>query len=246
MHVAPCGLQAALNSMAGPPLTAWRGSPHAGAQRTAFLLPAPGTPCRLVSMAAPAIQTAPTWARSLRHTELHEVDDLPAKSAFSPHQQRVLESPEQPTARQRDLFLESDAPPGAQNWDRSSLAQPAASVQRQDVYPGVVEGTVQRITFRAADSGFAVLKVSMTKQQGLSAEQHLNLSRRQTAAQRDGRRRQQAPPGIITVTGIFPDVSTGQVLRCEGHWVDHTTHGHQLQSMRCIRSERSGRNWAIA
>ncbi len=219
--------------MAGPPLTAWRGSPHAGAQRPPLLLPAPGAQCRLVSMAAPAIQTAPTWARSLRHAELADVDDLPAGSAFSPHEQRIVTSLEQPTARQQNLFLE-DTAPNVQSWDRSGLRQSAAAAQqRQETYPGVVEGTVARITFRAADSGFAVLKVSATQQEGLSAEQHLSLSQRQKPAHRDGRRRQQTAPGIVTVTGIFPDVSAGQRLRIEGHWVEHTTHGHQLQSMRC-------------
>ena len=227
--------------MAGAPSTAWRGIPHAGAPRPPLLLPAPGTQCRLVSMAAPAIQTAPTWARSLRHTELEEIDDLPSRSAYSPHEQRVLSSLEQPTARQQDMSQESDAAQFVHNWDRSGLAQSAASAQqRQEPYPGVVEGTVVRVTFRAADSGFAVLKVSATKQQGLSAEQHLSLSRRQTPAQRDGRRRQQTAPGIVTVTGIFPDVSAGQRLRIEGHWVDHTTHGHQLQSMRCSQGRTSG------
>ncbi len=224
--------------MAGPPLTAWRASPHAVAQRPPLLLPAPGAQCRLVSMAAPAIQTAPTWARSLRHAELADIDDLPAGSAYSPREQRVVTSFEQPTARQRYLFLEADAAPTVPSWDRSGLRQSAASAQqRQESYPGVVEGTVARITFRAVDSGFAVLKVSATQQEGLSAEQHLNLSQRQKPAQRDGRRRQQTAPGIVTVTGIFPDVSAGQRLRIEGHWVEHTTHGHQLQSMRCSVSK---------
>ena len=178
-------------------------------------------------MAVPAIQTAPTWGRTLRHIEVEEVDAQRIAPAFPTH--------EQPTALQHNLTLAADAAPDALRWDRNGLTQSAVSTQRpQGSYPGIVEGTVLRITFRATDSGFAVLKVRTNKQQGLPAEQHPSSAQRLGLASRDGRRRQQNEPGIITVTGIFPDISAGQLLRFEGEWVDHTTHGRQLQSMRYI------------
>ena len=236
---APCSWQAGVNSMTEF-LTTWRGSAHPGALRTAFRLPAPETRCRMATMAVPAIQTAPTWARTLRHLEAEETDAQRIASAFPPQEEPAPPSYEQPIARGHDFSLAADAAPGVLSWDRNGLTHSAVTTQRgEGTCPGIVEGTVLRITFRAADSGFAVLKVRAIKQQGLPAEQHLNGAQRQHPASREGRRRQQTQAGIITVTGIFPDVSAGQVLRFEGDWVDHTTHGRQLQSMRCIRHTRT-------
>ena len=182
-------------------------------------------------MAVPAIQTAPTWARSLRHAEVDEVDGLSIAPAFMPHEQSALPSPEQPISWRQEPYSDADGAQTARGWEFDGLAQSAQ--QSPSSYPGLVEGTVLRITFRAADTGFAVLKVRASKQQGLPAEQQLNGTQRQGSAARGGRRRQQTQPDIITVTGTFPDVSAGQLLRFEGDWVDHTTHGRQLQSMRC-------------
>ena len=176
-------------------------------------------------MAVPAIQTAPTWGRTLRQPELEELESQSMLSVRSP--------PEQPSLRHLELYGPSDAASLPSRLQAGVLSHPAVATQLgQDLYPGVVEGIVQRITFRAADSGFAVLKVSAIMQQGLPAEQHLNGARRQESVTHTGRRRQQTQPGIVTVTGIFPNVSAGQLLHFEGDWVDHTTHGRQLQSVR--------------
>ena len=179
-------------------------------------------------MAVPAIQTAPTWGRTQRHPAIEELESrstLPARSPL-----------EQPSMRQLDLYGAPDAISVPTRVVNGGLPHFAVAAQHEQApLPGSVEGTVLRITFRAADSGFAVLKVSVSKQQGLPAEQNLNGARRHTTAHNDGRRRQQQQPqpGIVTVTGIFPDISAGQLVRFEGDWVDHTTHGRQLQSLRC-------------
>lgn len=101
------------------------------------------------------------------------------------------------------------------------------------VYSGVVEGSVRHVTFRAADTGYTVLRVEATMQEGLPAGPTAQQARpqRQAAGGR-GRKQSAAQAGLITVTGTFETLNKGQRLRFEGRWVEHPSFGNQLHASR--------------
>ena len=103
-------------------------------------------------------------------------------------------------------------------------------------YSGMVEGTVRHVTFRATDTGFTVLKVEVNRQHGAPAnDSSVQPPARSRAWQTaNGKRQRQRKPdeGVTTVIGQFQQLSKGQLLRFEGHWVEHSTFGSQLQALR--------------
>ena len=75
-----------------------------------------------------------------------------------------------------------------------------------------LNGDIERIQYRNADSGFTVMKLRL-----------------------DGER-----TGNVTVTGIFPTVEEGHYLRLIGRWTEHKIYGRQFQSMRALAPNTAG------
>ena len=64
-----------------------------------------------------------------------------------------------------------------------------------------LSGSIERVTFHGADSGFCVLRVKVRGQRGL-----------------------------VTVTGSAASVSAGEYVQCAGHWVNDRKHGVQFRA----------------
>ncbi|KAK9822626.1 hypothetical protein WJX81_000268 [Elliptochloris bilobata] len=95
---------------------------------------------------------------------------------------------------------------------------------------GLVEGSVQRVTFRSDDTGYSVLQVKVAHATGMpptaAAAQPAKLSGRP--------RRSSAPKhGMVTVVGALPHAAVGQMLRFAGAWHSHDKFGVQLVAARC-------------
>jgi exodeoxyribonuclease V alpha subunit len=63
-----------------------------------------------------------------------------------------------------------------------------------------IEGTLERVTFRNDENGYTVARL-MPRDKGYT----------------------------VTIVGNLPGAQIGELLRCEGRWVEHTTHGRQFE-----------------
>jgi exodeoxyribonuclease V alpha subunit len=63
-----------------------------------------------------------------------------------------------------------------------------------------IEGTLERVTFRNDENGYTVARLQ-PRDKGYT----------------------------VTVVGNLPGVQIGELLRCEGRWVEHATHGRQFE-----------------
>ncbi len=78
----------------------------------------------------------------------------------------------------------------------------------------VLEGSVERITYYAGETGFSVIRIKPA-------------------------RRSQVPPGsttrdgLVTVVGELPEVNPGESLKLTGSWFSHPKHGRQFRAERC-------------
>lgn len=77
-----------------------------------------------------------------------------------------------------------------------------------------LEGSVERITYYAGDTGFSVLRLKPARRSGIP----------QGATTRDG---------LVTVVGELPEVSPGESLRLTGSWITHAKHGRQFRAEKC-------------
>ncbi|KAL4458529.1 hypothetical protein ABPG75_013394 [Micractinium tetrahymenae] len=118
-----------------------------------------------------------------------------------------------------------------------------------------LEGTVQKITFRAADTGYTVMRVQLTSPKkaaqpgspraGSSSDGALgsDASGSQSGSDSGGEGAVEsvAAPDVqlpaalgkarvITVVGSLPQVALGQALRLHGTWVEHKQYGLQLRA----------------
>ena len=87
-------------------------------------------------------------------------------------------------------------------------AQPSSSTSASS--QASVSGTIQRITYLSEDTGYTVAKMKVSSTQGFSMPA--------------GKGR----PGLVTVTGRFPDMAVGQQWKCHGTWTKHKSYGPQL------------------
>ncbi len=67
-----------------------------------------------------------------------------------------------------------------------------------------LQGIVERVTYYNEETGYSVLRLSVTGQ-----------------------------PGLITVVGNLPEVQPGESLRLEGSWTVHPQYGRQFKAERC-------------
>ena len=77
----------------------------------------------------------------------------------------------------------------------------------------VLEGTVERITFRNDDNGYTVLRLLPETDDDTSHQ---------------GRFTSAPMTAPVTVVGRFPAVAVGERLRLWGRWVHHPQYGRQL------------------
>lgn len=89
-------------------------------------------------------------------------------------------------------------------------AQPSASTSASTSSQASVSGTIQRITYTSEDTGYTVAKMKVTDSKGFSIPAS------------KGR------PGLVTVTGKFPEMAAGQQWTCHGTWTKHRSYGPQL------------------
>ncbi len=76
-----------------------------------------------------------------------------------------------------------------------------------------LRGTVERVTFYSEETGYSVVRLSVTGQ-------------RDPSGQASGR-------GLVTVVGNLPEVQPGESLRLEGEWTTHQQYGRQFKVERC-------------
>ncbi len=67
-----------------------------------------------------------------------------------------------------------------------------------------LQGIVERVTYYNEETGYSVLRLSVTGQ-----------------------------PGLVTVVGNLPEVQPGESLRLEGSWTVHPQYGRQFKAERC-------------
>jgi exodeoxyribonuclease V alpha subunit len=77
-----------------------------------------------------------------------------------------------------------------------------------------LEGSVERITYYAGETGFSVLRLKPARRSGIP----------QGATTRDG---------LVTVVGELPEVNPGESLRLTGSWITHAKHGRQFRAEKC-------------
>lgn len=130
--------------------------------------------------------------------------------------------------------------PPAQPLPAVSPPPPPPPAQWQGVE---VAGVVQRVTYRAQETGFCVLKLQL--EAGYSAPP---AARSGQGSGGRGRGRGRTDESLVTVTGIFPreTVNKGQRLRFTGRWVHHNTYGQQLHADRLEDLEPHGSRSLIA
>ena len=81
--------------------------------------------------------------------------------------------------------------------------------------PDQITGSVERITFYSADSGYTVLRLRPDKR-GMLPYAYADQ--------------------LITVVGNLPELSPGEWLRLTGQWLNHPKHGRQFQVQQCEQS----------
>ena len=75
-----------------------------------------------------------------------------------------------------------------------------------------IRGTIQRITFYSADSGFSVLKVQPTRPYPKA----------------------QARDGTVTVVGVLPELHEDEMVEFSGEWFDDARYGMQFRAQQAI------------
>ncbi len=81
-----------------------------------------------------------------------------------------------------------------------------------------LSGSVERVTFYNPENGYSVLRVRPEGRSG--PERNLRIP----GQNRDG---------LVTVVGNLPELSPGENLRLQGHWLSHPKHGQQFQVEFC-------------
>jgi len=77
-----------------------------------------------------------------------------------------------------------------------------------------LEGSVERITYYAGESGFSVIRIKPARRQYIP----------QGALTRDG---------LVTVVGELPEINPGESLKLAGRWSSHPKHGRQFRVEKC-------------
>eukprot|EP00208_Stichococcus_sp_RCC1054_P000835 CAMPEP_0206136362 /NCGR_PEP_ID=MMETSP1473-20131121/1596_1 /ASSEMBLY_ACC=CAM_ASM_001109 /TAXON_ID=1461547 /ORGANISM="Stichococcus sp, Strain RCC1054" /LENGTH=1201 /DNA_ID=CAMNT_0053528837 /DNA_START=280 /DNA_END=3885 /DNA_ORIENTATION=+ len=130
-----------------------------------------------------------------------------------------------------------------QQTPRQYQPLPPAAVPEENNSPPDVEGTVKKVQYRSAESGYTVLKVKPSEASATSMVS-LGTTPAATRGGKGGRGR----GGLITVTGIWKEmhIAEGQQAQFWGDWVDHRTYGRQLMSTRFLDPEPDTPNQLIA
>jgi len=77
-----------------------------------------------------------------------------------------------------------------------------------------LEGSVERITYYAGETGFSVIRIKPARRRQVP----------QGAWTRDG---------LVTVVGELPEINPGEALKLTGRWTSHPKHGRQFRAERC-------------
>ncbi|MBN1318009.1 MAG: ATP-dependent RecD-like DNA helicase [Anaerolineales bacterium] len=77
-----------------------------------------------------------------------------------------------------------------------------------------LEGSVERITYYAGETGFSVIRIKPARRSQVP----------QGARTRDG---------LVTVVGELPEINPGESLKLTGQWMSHPKHGRQFRAERC-------------
>lgn len=77
-----------------------------------------------------------------------------------------------------------------------------------------LEGSVERITYYAGDTGFSVIRLKPARRGHIPPG----------ATTRDG---------LVTVVGALPEITPGESLRLTGRWATHAKHGRQFRAEQC-------------
>lgn len=177
------------------------------------------------TMAATAIRAPPKWGDPVSPPRAPPYDQQPANLPRFPDHTSPLNGAPLAAAANPGTAVR---PSSAAGFTR--LPPPNHS---DDPHSVVVEGIVRHVTFRAGDSGFTVLKVEVTNQEGPPAPAASTRAKPLRDSADPRRRRQSAPQtGLVTVTGTFQPLNKGQLMRFEGRWMEHSTFGNQLQASR--------------
>ena len=153
---------------------------------------------------------------------------------------------------------EAAATPAQPSQPAAEVEQAAAPIAAAAAAASVsVEGTVRRITFRADDTGYTVLRLQLapgslsSSSDGSASEAEEQIAAATASASAAwpagrgtwGRRLnpKETVQGkgkgkdkqIIIVVGNLPQIAVGQTLRLRGRWVEHRQYGLQLQVRAC-------------
>ena len=118
----------------------------------------------------------------------------------------INETQKQPLTN--DILLQSAS--SSRFGQLHDAAQPSSSTSAS--FQASITGTIQRITYLSEDTGYTVAKMKVSSAEGFSMPA--------------GKGR----PGLVTVTGKFPDMAVGQQWKCLGSWTKHKSYGPQLIS----------------
>ncbi len=77
-----------------------------------------------------------------------------------------------------------------------------------------LEGSVERITYYAGETGFSVVRIKPNRPSRIP----------QGTLTRDG---------LVTVVGELPELNPGESVRLSGRWISHPKHGRQFRAERC-------------
>ena len=114
---------------------------------------------------------------------------------------KAAQQPQQ--VQQEDALLQSASQMRHNNAD--TIRPPESTSDPPQAY---IEGTIQRITFSAQDTGYTVAKLKVDSPSAFIKSKSKN--------------------GVVTITGSFPDMSVGKRWRCSGSWLKHSVYGHQM------------------
>lgn len=90
-----------------------------------------------------------------------------------------------------------------------------------------VEGTIQKVQYRSSESGYTVLKISVSPE-SMHAVPAMALEG--SPASSYGYKRRQRKGLSVTVVGILPVLHVGQGVAVYGSWTTHPTYGMQLKA----------------
>ena len=145
--------------------------------------------------------------------------------------------PQQPSALPAAAPYRLD--PGIERWMGGLPAPPPPAPAAAAASAAVsVEGTVQRITFRAEDTGYTVLRLTLAADEASSSSS----SSSSGGGSSSKRRRKE----VVTVVGTLPRVAVGQTLLLRGTWVQHPQYGQQLRATDLEELPASGEEELVA